>query len=125
MLGDYSQINFLIDVASGAAKDARLTDRDQAFALQLLAQAAYGPAWEEAGQCLGDRNLAIVYSAAWAELAFDTPRGQKLKSTISNAQKSQMLTPGEVLRPAAPAKNAAGTGAQTPGLGPVGPGLGR
>jgi HEAT repeat protein len=125
MLGDYSQINFLIEVASGAAKDVRLTDRDQAFALQLLAQAAYGPAWAEAGQCLGDHNLAVVYSAAWAELAFDTPRGQKLKSTISNAQKSQMLTQGEVLRRPAPPKNPTGTGAQTPGQGQVIPGVGR
>ncbi len=120
MLGDYTQIIFLTEVASGAEKNAPLTDQDQAFALQLLARAAYGPAWAEVGKCLGDRNLAVAYSAAWAELAFDTPRGQRLKTTIRDAEKSQMLTQEEVLRRSAPAKTPTGTRSQTPGYVPVG-----
>ena len=125
MLGDYTQINFLTEVASGGAKDVRLTDRDQAFALQLLARSAYGPAWAEVGNCLGDRNLLVAYSAAWAELAFDTPRGQKLKTTIRNAEKSEMLTQEEVLRRPVPPKTPLGPGTQMPGVTPVMPGVGR
>jgi len=98
-LGDYSQAAFLAEAAGGKFGRRTLEPQDRAFALQLLARSAYGPAWHEVTACLDDRDPSVRLSAAWALLSFNTPRADQVKRSIAGSRDPQMLTEREVLRP--------------------------
>lgn len=93
-LGDYTQVEPLVEVAAARQFDSQ----DRAFALQLLARAAYGPAWRRVCACLDDGNATVRLSAAWALLSFSTPRARKVMASVSSPDRPAMLTEAEVLR---------------------------
>ena len=101
-LGDYAQVALLADIAAGREGRSRVEPQDRAFALQLLARAAYGPAWQDVGPCLDDRDGLVRLSAAWATLSFHGPRAAKVMESVSTSPSPQMLTEREVLRPTLP-----------------------
>ena len=98
-LGDYSQAAFLAEAAGGKFGRRVLEPQDRAFALQLLARAAYGPAWHEVAACLDDGDPSVRLSAAWALLAFNSPRADRVKRSIAESKDPHLLTEREVLRP--------------------------
>lgn len=127
MLGDYSQMAILGEGASGRAGfDAQ----SRALALQLLARTSYGPAWRDACRGLSDGDVVVRLSAAWAVLAFNNPRADKVIEAISRPDMPQMLTEEEILRPyRRPTATETPTGTTNPTtvpgplvpLGPLGP----
>jgi len=98
-LGDYSQAAFLAEAAGGKFGRRALEPQDRAFALQLLARSAYGPAWHEVARCLDDGDPSVRLSAAWALLSFNSPRADRVKRSIAESEDPQMLTERQVFRP--------------------------
>jgi HEAT repeat protein len=99
MLGDYSQMATLAEIAAGRRG---FDDQSRALALQMLARSAYGPAWQDVCRALGDGDALVRLSAAWAMLAFSTPRAESVLAAVRAPDRPQMLTEREVLRPVAP-----------------------
>jgi HEAT repeat protein len=123
MLGDYSQMTVLADMASG--RDSRwgpkTPPQGRALALQMLARTSYGLAWRDVCGCLDDGNADVRLSAAWAMLAFNNPRADKVIRAITRPESPQMLSEEEVLRPY---RKPAQTPTQQGPLGPLGvPGM--
>jgi len=118
-LGDYTQIQPVIEVAEGKDIARGFGAPERAFALQLLARASYGPAWREASACLDDGDPYVRLSAAWAMLSFHTPRAEKVFRTANSPERPKALSEREILRPKPPAETG---GAPMPGpLTPVAP----
>jgi HEAT repeat protein len=96
MLGDYSQMTTLAEIAAGRSG---FGPGSQAMALQMLARSAYGPAWRDACSALDAGDPTVRLSAAWAMLAFNNPRAAEVIEAMSSTPRPYMLTEDEVLRP--------------------------
>jgi HEAT repeat protein len=99
-MGDYAQMPALIEVATGKESRRRVAPGHRAFALQLLARVAYGPAWREVAGSLDDGHPYVRLSAAWAMLSFSSPRARRVLKAVTRPDSPQRLSEQDILRPA-------------------------